>query len=469
MASALHPPTTGPGPRLKGRVQRIWQDGIGWFDSHTRIVLAAILLLALVFGAYRFIQLEVYAESNTANALPPLVWNLAHGNGYVACYPRYFPFCSATNNATAAREPVPSLLFAATAFLTRESVTAAYLTGVVINLLILCGVFALCRALANERVALLASLLWALYVPALDLVREMSGDLLAALGVVWGIFFLIRAQETNAGRAWLAAGICLALGALSRSAVSVLVPVLSIGLLVAPASNPSRSLRGILERARPVLFFVGAFLLVMLPWIVRNQVTFGRPVLGSTLTGYNLYRQNYMLSSDNYLRYVYTDEADRAIRALLARHTDLQGNESEAEVDAVYREEALSVIRAHPLRYLSLSAYRAVMLWLDWRVDERMGNQLSTRQVFSMLEQLLLLSAAIVGLIATWRRSWVLGVCLIAYSLLHMAVASRMVFIVPVMPLCVVLAAIGFAQLARALSKRLRAARLTMRRFDLGC
>ena len=46
----------------------------------------------------------------------PIVLNVASGKGYVGCFPEYFPSCREVPVwPTAAREPLPVLLFAATA------------------------------------------------------------------------------------------------------------------------------------------------------------------------------------------------------------------------------------------------------------------------------------------------------------------------------------------------------------------
>ena len=131
----------------------------------------------------------------------------------------------------------------------------------------------------------MAALLWSLYLPALQLILQVSGELAATLAVVWGVFFLVRARRTRRARDWLAVGCCVGLGALSRSAVMVLVPALGlVELLGSPVGTRSRW--------RGVALFGSFFLLTVSFWIVRNDAVFGRPVLGSTLSGYNLYRQN---------------------------------------------------------------------------------------------------------------------------------------------------------------------------------
>ena len=83
----------------------------------------------------------------------PIVLNVAQGRGYCGCFPEYFPFCGPANQVTAAREPVPVLLFAAVARLTTGSLLPAALVETALNSGILIGIFLLAQRLAGPRVA----------------------------------------------------------------------------------------------------------------------------------------------------------------------------------------------------------------------------------------------------------------------------------------------------------------------------
>ena len=287
----------------------------------------------------------------------------------------------------------------------------------------------------------MAALLWSLYLPALQLILQVSGELAATLAVVWGAFFLVRARRTRRARDWLAVGCCVGLGALSRSAVMLLVPALGlVELLGSPVGTRSRW--------RGVALFGSFFLLTVSPWIVRNDAVLGRPVLGTTLSGYNLYRQNYLLSSRDYLRVVAGAEGERAVKELLARRPDLRGTENEAEMNAVYTSEALRIIEARPLRYLRLCVHRFLPLWFNWGVLEAYGVRSRLRDYLLAGEQAFLLLLAAGGLGYLGREAWPLAASVAAYSVAHMLVNSQLRYIVPVMPLVIVL---GAATLLRAL------------------
>ncbi len=418
--------------------------------------LALILLLAVCITLPRLWLRPISLTDGDTATWWPVIDNVAHGRGYTECIPSYFPYCGPTNNVSAAREPAPVLLFAALDRVTHASPSAAVLAEIALNLVVVVGVYFLARQLAGVRIGLFAALLWTLYIPvSKSEVAEVSGDLLATACVAWGLFFFMRARTRNRASDYLIAGLILSLGILSRSVLAVVPALLIIGLLVSAVTARGVRPRRLGQHLAPIVLLALASFVPFCPWLVRNYVEFHRPVLGTTLNGYNLYRENYQLTQATYLRYVGSDEADRAVAALAQRRTDLTiGAVNEAQMDGVYRTEALRVIKAKPLRYLTLSAARGVMLWFNWTIPAGYGLSWTLLDSLVAFQQAVLLIAAIVGLWRRWRCLWPLAVSIAVLTLVYMAVIGRLYLLFPIMPLTVVLAAIGCGQVVRALAAR---------------
>ena len=424
-------------PGLLGR----W---LTFLDSHPLRVLTLILVLGIVLS----LALNLESLPPSQNAGENDTWwsialNLAHGQGYSLCLTRYFPFCGSSNQVTAAREPLPVLLFAGVARLSGGSLWAATVVEWIIYLAVLVVIYFLTREWASTRAALLAAFLWAVYIPALELIPQVSGDLLAALLVSLGILFTLRARRNRGIRDWLIAGASLGLAAITRSGTLV-VPAVVIGGVLLEAWRERLRLREILS---PVLILSSLVVLFLAPWLIRNEIAFGRPIFGSSLVGYNMYRHNYMLGTGNYFRYVGGKEGLMAIDALVARRTDLRGTENEAQMDAVYRGEALKIIRAHPVQYALLSAYRFLPLWFNWGYYESYGVRTSREDHFIMVYQAILLILALIGLRGNIRRTWPLWGGVLVLSLIYMAVDSQLLYLMPVMPLLISLSAAGGSRL----------------------
>lgn len=415
-----------------------------WLERNSRLALMLILLLALLLGAARLWR--PLADQWEASGLwSQIALNVASGRGYVGCEPNYFPFCGPANQATAAREPVPVLLFAALVRVAGGLQPAGMIVGLILNLAVLAGVFSITRELGGTRPALLAGLAWALYLPAIrTFYPHIAGDALAALGVTWALFFFLRAAATNRSLDWLMSGTCLGIGALSRSSVVILIPVLAAGALVRPWVGVDPPPLSGKAKLRPSALFLSASVMLLVPWMARNYMAFDRVVVVNTLADYNLYRGNALLLTDNYLKYVGPDEGRSAVQALLARRPDLHGTENEAQMGAVYRHEALRIISAAPARYLCLSAYRFLPLWFDWRVKAAYGQENATLlDAAIMVQQGALLLLGIIGSLSGDRRVWPLSFSVGAFVLLHMAVFGRLSLLMPVMPLAVALSALG--------------------------
>ncbi len=409
----------------------------GFLTAQDTEILALMASLVAVIGV---IYLLVHLPQ--PNAGETVSWwgiarNLSRGYGYSLCNQYYFPFCNVAGPATAMREAAPVLLFAAVAHLFQESLFAACLVELFLFVGVMVALFYLTRDWAGSLAGLLAAFLWAIYPRALSLIPQVSGDLLATLSLTAGLIFVQRGRRLDQWRDWLLAGLGLGLAILSRSVMFVVVLTIAAGLLIERWNLRAR----ILDWLRPtlLLFLVVASLLT--PWLVRTKLVFGQALTGSSLIGYNLYRGNYMLASNDYFRYVGTDEGWAAIQALLARRTDLTGHENEAQMNAVYQQEGLKIILANPIHYVMLSGYRFFMLWFDWRVSEGFGYTMGFPEYAMVLVQLVLLILAVLGLCGHWKEMWPFWASLIVVSLAYMAVNSRLLYIVSFMPLVISLGA----------------------------
>jgi len=412
-------------------------------ERHPWWILAALVLVVLVFGAGKLWIDPPSTEFNLQNRWWQIALNVEHGRGYTACKPEYFPFCGPENQQTAMREPLPVLVYAGIAWLTTDSLMAAAAFGVALNAATLVCLFFLGRELHRTVTGLIAAFIWALYLPPVRLYYDqVSGDLFATFAITLALFLVVRAQRTCAWTHWAFAGVCFGIAILSRSATIVVVAALAMGFAVMTRRRQS-SMQQRGRRLSHIGIFALACALTMSPWVVRNTIVFDQPVVGSTLSGYYLYRQHHMLASDDYLRFVTGGEFEAVIADMVERRDGLTGTENEAEMDAIYREEALTAIRHEPFRYVALSMYRGLMLWFNWDVKSAYSQRNSALDLVMMAQQLVLKVAGIVGVWKLGRRAWPLVVSVIAFSLIYMAVQAHLAYIIPVMPLVVALVAVA--------------------------
>lgn len=434
--------------------RRMWEGWSAWIEKHPALVLLSILLFALVLGLIKLRIDPPSPEFNWENRWWQIAVHISRGEGYISCKPNYFPFCGPGNQVTAMREPLPVLAFAFIAFLTNESLLAAAASIVLINLAIIVAVFYLTRELSNTRTGLLAAFLWACYLPPIRLFySQISGDLFACLGITTGLLFFLRAQKTNQNRAWFASGLLFGLAILSRSAVLVVAAALTAALffwlLARARGSPSLGWQWLY----PLFTFTLACASLTLPWVIRNAIVFGRPVIGSTLSGYYLYRQNHILPTEDYLRFVSGGEFLPVLQEMVSRRPELTGFENEAKMNEIYFEEGIQVIKEHPLRYLALSAYRFPMLWFNWRVNEVYGKENAAGDTLMGVQHLILLAGGLMGLRRRFWQAWPLVLVVVSFSGLYMAVMAHLPYIIPVAPVLVALSSIALVQIGSFFAK----------------
>jgi len=376
--------------------------------------------------------------------------NLIDGQGYSDCTQAYFPFCGPLNQTTASREPAPVLLFAIIARLSNKSLLAAFAAETLLFISVIWGVYLLTKQWANSQSAIIAAGIWTVYIPALRLTHEVAGDLLATVGITFGMYFVLRARKNQRMSNWLISGLWLGLGVMSRSAVLVIPLVIFVGLIL----EGRKKNRGFLSYVFPALTILFLAMSMELPWMVRNNIALGRPILGSSLTGYNIYRHNYMIETDDYFRYVGAKEGSQAVKTLLSHRPDLSGKENEAQMDLIYREEGLKIIHSNPSRYISLSLFRFLPLWLDWGINAAYGKPNDIVDYIVMVLQVILLILAIKAAARSLWISWPLWLSVIAISAAYLLIDSQLRYLVPVMPLVISLSANGLVRFLAERNKR---------------
>jgi 4-amino-4-deoxy-L-arabinose transferase-like glycosyltransferase len=375
-------------------------------------------------------------------------WKIIHsvenGEGYKACDESYVPNCMITDQLTAMREPLPVFAYAMLSELTGDSSFALQLLQLVFDLLILWGVFLLGQELGGRIMGLISSSIWALYLPTLRVEAHLNGDLLAGLFVTFGLIMFTRAVKFGKTRDWIGFGLLFGMAVLSRAS-TLLVALTLLGVCGVSLWVFKKPLMpgGVKELSIASIVLA----LTISPWVIRNQIVFRQPIFGTTLVGYNLYRHNAMVVKDVVPHYVGSDEATREIKALVERVPELRMSINEAEVDRIFRQEALKLIRSHFGEYIELALYRFIPLWFNIGVLDQYGKSMMLLDYLVVVQQAILLLAF---LFALWKGDWLLrllasGVPL--FMLSYMAVDSQLRYMAPVMPLVVVIGVLGIEKI----------------------
>jgi hypothetical protein len=331
---------------------------------------------------------------------------------------------------------------------------------VVLGLATVWLVYRLGRRWGWGRWALLAAALVAcdpiLLAQSIEVMTETLATLLAVVALV---LLTAASNRPSMGRAMLAGG-CLGLATLCRA---TFLPFMFLAALVLPMF--ARTWK---ERLRGFGGFAAAAALVLSPWVVRNQVRFGRPILATTHGGYTLLLGN----NPSFYRYLRRGawgtvwDADEFNRRWRARATRTRP-EDELRNDRLAYAEAWKTIRAEPGTFVYSCAVRAGRLWspLAHQVDPREPLAKRSARYLVGLWYLVVLALAAIGVVArwpgarhgpTWPSTWLWGVLLAgSFTAIHTFYWSNLRMRAPLMPVVALAASAGAAwMVARVLGHK---------------
>ncbi len=262
------------------------------------------------------------------------------------------------------------------------------LSGVVMSVLVfLCG-----RRLFDDKTALIAGLLTAVYGPLMFYECQLMKTFLSPLLTTIALYCGLRFGETGR-RCWLiSAGAAIGLACLEReSHVLLLIPLIvcTIWRKRPVATQPKQetasqsSATSLLRRVAPALWPIAACGLMLAPSAVRNYVV-AKEVVLVTSGGGEVF---YMAYAPESLGYYFCPKFVRPSPFL--EHDDFRAEASRrakqplsaGESSRFWFREALSLAITSPLRTIELAVRKTVILFNDFEVPDSEDYTVSTEFV----------------------------------------------------------------------------------------
>jgi 4-amino-4-deoxy-L-arabinose transferase-like glycosyltransferase len=250
---------------------------VGWLERHGELVIVAILILALVIRVEVVVHTPDYRLLFDSGDYDRHARSIAAGDGF----PR--TIFGAAGGPSAFRPPLyPYLLGGVYAIFGDVSgIDAGRIVGAFFGSLVVFMIWLLARGLWGKLVGGLAALIAAVFPPLFVLNAALLTEplfLAIELGVLAALF---AARRRGSWRYAALAGALCGLAALTRSngALLVIPAVLAVWTV-----KPRLSRRGLVM---PVAVVVAAVLMVV-PWTIRNAITFHGFVPISTQSGFAL-------------------------------------------------------------------------------------------------------------------------------------------------------------------------------------
>lgn len=416
-------------------------------DRRDTWLLASVLLVALTVRCgvvgWRFEQLTIDRDAYLA-----IAENLAAGNGFSM---------PGTTTPTAYRPPLyPALLAAGIAIL--PPALAVALLNIVAGVATVWLVSRIGAALNLGSVRHLAAGLIAVDPLLLNATAQPMTEVVFTLLVTAWLWAVTR--ETASHHVWwsVSAGLFFGLAALCRPTIWPLAGLITGAWMIKQIAGPApcRSLKQELKRA---FVAVAATSVIILPWILRNQFAFGKPILTTTHGGYTLLLANNLVYDDEVVSQpwgtVWAGDSLNRWQADVQQRLQMSlGSESDEPArDAWMSSEARRFIKARPNRFYAAIAHRIRCLWSISPQGE--GTLLPSWirigvAVFYVAEYF----AAIVGLVLIACRrdwpAWLPGLLLIVtIQGVHLVYWTDVRMRTPLEPVLALLAANAFTALRR--------------------
>ncbi len=382
------------------------------------------LLLLLAAGLLlRFTAIIAYGHAPESDeiAYKSMALNLIHGNGIVD------NMC----NHAMYNVGYPLFVLSPIFFLFGEDLLIVRLANMLLGgvSIILCYMVA--REAGAGRVGrLLAAAIWALYLPASIYGVYLAKENLMIplmLGVVWCALRLLKEMSLKVA---VVCGVLFGLLALTGNAALSLVAVVVLAVLLNPTSWQMRLFAAL-------LIFAGAAA-VSAPWMIRNNMVIGSPVL-NTNGGFNLYLGNNPAATG---WFVSVGDTPRAASWHELRKV------GEVYAAETLKQDAIAWIKQNPAEFLTLSLKKAIYFWMP-PIHKGQGPGSTAESLIRamwLLQFVLMFLFALGNLVCARLRSkqlLVLGFALICYTGVHMLFYVIFRYREPIMPVLGVMAALA--------------------------
>lgn len=402
----------------------------GWIRWRSRLpwlIVTVALVLRLGYAGSQGLSRPTPLGSDETE-YDTYAWNLAQGQGYRGMSPDV----SDQNHLTAYRSPGPSLLYAAVYVVAGHRLAIIRVLNCLIGAMCCLLIIAVGRRTVGEGAAFAAAAVWAVWPVSIYLSGSLLSDQLATLTLLWLVLVLLGYAVRPTLNGALFAGFLLGVNLLVHPSRLFLLPMLGLWVVV----QFWGSWRAFVMSA--LIPIVAVLLLV--PWIARNERVFHRFIPFSTMGGSVLLQgNNRIVATDpEYLGYNVWDTAIPEYADALKAPNDEFGR------DSVAKRLATEWIGTHRDRWLPMAIAKIRRGWTPFlQAHTPLSQRLA--MLISWGPVLLLLLIGFVPLLLKFLRArdpgWLLHAVILHMVALDVVFFGLARYRYVVEPYCVLLAA----------------------------
>jgi 4-amino-4-deoxy-L-arabinose transferase-like glycosyltransferase len=278
---------------------------------------------------------------------------LAEGKGFIS------PFFPGLHREAAEHPPLYTIFLAIPSVLGMKSVMAHLIWSCVLGSGTVALVGALGRAVAGARAGIIAALLAALYPNLWAPDGMLQAETLSMFAAAGTLLLAYRYWQQPGWQRLVLVGVASALGALARSELILLIPLVVVPLAWFTRDRPAR------ERVRWIGAAVLAAALVVAPWTIYNTTRFEHPILLSAQIDPLLASANCESTYYGHLQGYFDIECASAI----AKEHGITLRDDQSEENIIYRREAMEYIRGHFSRLPFVESVRLLRIVGLYKTD----------------------------------------------------------------------------------------------------
>ncbi len=282
----------------------------------------------------------------------------------------------------------------------------------------------------SEPIAIIAAVLWAIYPPAILYAENLAKEnLMIPLLLLYLLLVAKYAHSSFSAAIAAASGALLGLHALVGPALLVIAPIFLIQVFLKP--------NHIAKKIRDVLIY-GLFVLIILaPWLYRNNEVYGQPLL-NTNGGFNLYIGNNPSATGWFMSIMETP--------LGKSWSTLRQQLGEVGLNQYSRDRGVEYIKSHPVETIKMAIKKMFLFWTPPTHAGTGGDQSQIESLVRtawLVEYVFLVFCAL-GLIIfvrpPLRQMWILYSSVGLYCAVHMLFYVIIRYRLPIMPLVTIAA-----------------------------
>ena len=387
--------------------------------SFLLLIFFLALVLRLLFNIF-IVGLDT-PPTNDATQYDAIGYNLAKGNGFMLDE----PVMGVNSKITSYRAPFLPFLLAGVYAVFGHSYPVAKIMLSILGAFTCIVIYFIGKHTFDRKVGLLSALISCIYPFFIYYTGYLLSETPFVMLVCMFTLSLILAREKGAYRYFIMAGILLGLACLCKPIFLTIPPFILLWLIIVQRYRIQDSLK------RFVVIIL-AMILTIAPWTIRNYKVQHAFVPVTSSLGSVLWQANNPQAKGKTMGYLMEWDSNELF-------------ESEDDLNSYYQNLALNYIKEHPKRFFCLAGIRFLEFWKITSYRVSLAKNLGSIMSYGVILLFFILGVALS--LRYWRKTLLLIMIIIYYTLIHLVFLATVRYRMPLEPFLIVFAAYAILQI----------------------